>query len=185
MPVSGAGLGAVLAGSVFLYAGVRGVSVLASIKAVVQGKSPSSVKQSAPITAPADDSGGGGGTGTMPTSKSGQAALQQAAQSMGWTGAQWQALQQLEAKEDAGFNPKAVNASSGALGIGQALGHGTSSTGGSLGNEYGGYGLTTAQAKAANSGDPDAQALWMVNYIADTYGTPEQAWAHEQADRWY
>lgn len=185
MSVDAAGLGAVLAGSLFLYAGIKGKTVLGSIQAVVSGKPPSTAPGANPITGTSYPAPGGGGAGgTMPTAGSGQAALQQAAASVGWTGAQWQALANVEMRE-AGFNPQARNPSSGALGMAQALGHGTAATAGTLGNEYGGYGLTDAQAKAANSGNADAQALWMVNYIKATYGTPEAAWAHEQSAGWY
>jgi len=48
---SGFALAAVLGGVVFLYAGIRGVSVLKSIQAVIQGKAPSTVAQSQPIAA--------------------------------------------------------------------------------------------------------------------------------------
>ena len=48
---SGFALAAVLGGVVFLYAGIRGVSVLKSIQAVIQGKAPSTVAQSQPISA--------------------------------------------------------------------------------------------------------------------------------------
>ena len=189
---SGFALAAILGGVVFLYAGIRGVSVLKSLQSVIQGKSPSTVAQTQPITATtaalatstaaATDTGGTGnaeaGTG------SNQAILQATAAEFGWTGAQWTALVNVENAE-AGFSTTAKNPTSGALGMAQALGHGTSATAGTLGNEYGGFGLSTAQAKAANSGDAHAQALWMCNYIADTYGNPENAWAHEQADHWY
>jgi hypothetical protein len=123
----------------------------------------------------------------QPVSNSGsaQAILQQTAAQDGWgSGSEWQALSNVENAE-AGFNPTADNPSSGALGLAQALGHGNANTAGTLGNQYGGYGLTDAQAKAANSGNAADQALWMVNYIKSTYGTPEAAWAHEQADHWY
>jgi hypothetical protein len=123
----------------------------------------------------------------QPVSNSGsaQAILQNTAAQDGWgSGAEWQALSNVENAE-AGFNPTADNPSSGALGLAQALGHGNANTAGTLGNQYGGYGLTDAQAKAANSGNAADQALWMVNYIKSTYGSPEAAWAHEQADHWY
>jgi hypothetical protein len=70
-------------------------------------------------------------------------------------------LRNVEMAED-GFDPAKANPSSGALGLAQALGHGNANTAGSLGNEYGGYGLTDAQARAANSGDASMQALWDV-----------------------
>ena len=47
---SGFALAAILGGVVFLYAGIRGVSVLKSIQAVVQGKSPSTVAPTQQIT---------------------------------------------------------------------------------------------------------------------------------------
>ena len=109
----------------------------------------------------------------------------QAAKVYGWdTGAEWNALVYVEMRE-AGFNPKARNPGSGALGMAQALGHGTSGTAGTLGNEYGGSGLTDAQAKAANSGDAYWQAVWMCNYIKDRYGDPIAAANHERSHNWY
>jgi hypothetical protein len=50
-------------------------------------------------------------------------------------------LRNVEMAED-GFDPTKANPSSGALGLAQALGHGNANTAGSLGNEYGGCGLT-------------------------------------------
>jgi hypothetical protein len=129
----------------------------------------------------------GSSSSGQPVSNSGsvQTILQNTAAQDGWgSGGQWQALQYVENRE-AGFNPSAINPSSGALGLAQALGHGNANTAGTLGNQYGGYGLTDAQARAANSGNAADQALWMVNYIKSTYGTPEAAAAHEQAYNWY
>lgn len=187
--VDGPALGAVLAGSVFLYAAFTGKSVLKSVQAVVSGKSPATVPAPAAVTGPtaADNTGSAAGviSGAAIPSGSGQAALQAAAAAHGWgSGTQWQALQAVEMQE-AGFNPEARNPQSGALGIAQALGHGDASTAGTLGNEYGGFGLSDAQAQAANSGDAGAQSVWMVNYIAATYGNPVNAWAHEQSAGWY
>jgi len=47
--VDGPAIGAILAGSVFLYAGLTGRSVLASVQAVVQGKSPTTAPVANPI----------------------------------------------------------------------------------------------------------------------------------------
>jgi hypothetical protein len=123
----------------------------------------------------------------QPVSNSGsvQTILQNTAAQFGWgSGSEWQSLLYVENRE-AGFNPTAINPTSGALGLAQALGHGNANTAGRYGNEYGGYGLTDAQARAANNGDPAAQALWMMNYIKDRYGTAEAAAAHEQTYGWY
>jgi peptidoglycan DL-endopeptidase CwlO len=50
MPINGPALGALAIGSVFLYSAVKGKSVLASAQAIIQGKSPTTVQQSLPIT---------------------------------------------------------------------------------------------------------------------------------------
>jgi hypothetical protein len=88
--------------------------------------------------------------------------------------------------EDATYSTTIANPSSGALGMGQALGHGTAGSAGSLGNEYGAnYGLTAAQAQQANSGSAQYQALWMCTYIRDTYGTPSAAVQFHLANNYY
>ena len=118
------------------------------------------------------------------------AIINQLAKTFGWgSGAQWNALTTLIAHESGG-NPLARNSSSGALGIAQALGHGTGCSAGTLGNEYGPqYGLNCAQAKAANSGNAVQQIRWMLGYIKARYGTPANAWAqyynHPGGVGWY
>jgi hypothetical protein len=126
----------------------------------------------------------GTSTVTPPTSTDVDTAVQQLATQMGWDATQVADWEQVIADESGG-NPEAVNAASGALGIAQALGHGTADTAGTLGNEYGGYGLTTAQAVAANSGNAEDQLLWMANYIKATYGTPSGALASENENHYY
>ena len=87
---------------------------------------------------------------------------------------------------ESGWNPLANNSSSGAFGIAQALGHGVPGGAAPNGrNEYGGYGLTTAEARAANEGNPVYQIMWGLNYIRETYGSPSAAWAHETSAGWY
>lgn len=80
----------------------------------------------------------------------------------GWNLTQMPALIALWNKES-GWNPNAVNPSSGAYGIPQALGHG---------HPY-------------NLGDYMAQINWGMLYIAGRYGSPLAAWAHEVANNWY
>lgn len=65
--------------------------------------------------------------------------------------------------QESGWNPNAVNASSGAYGIPQALGKG---------HPY-------------NLGDGPAQIRWGLDYIRGRYGSPAAAWAHEQSANWY
>ena len=80
----------------------------------------------------------------------------------GWVGPQWDALYQLFERES-GWNPWAVNPSSGAAGIPQALGHG----------------------HVFDLGDAYSQILWGLDYIAGRYGTPAAAWQHELDYGWY
>jgi hypothetical protein len=114
-----------------------------------------------------------------------ESVMQQEATKYGWgSGPQWEALRKIEMAE-AGFDPRIANPSSGALGLAQALGHGAPGTAGTLGDEYGGWGLTSEQARLANSGDPANQAVWMMNYIKSRYGTPEAAWSFHLDNGWY
>ena len=192
--IDGLALGSVAVGSLFLFAAIQGKSITGTLQALVKGQSPSSsppanqIPIATEIANAASSAAGSvtlGGASPVTGGGSAQQVLQQTAAQFGWgSGAQWQALSNVE-MEEAGFNPQARNPRSGALGLAQALGHGTSSTAGTLGNEYGGFGLTDAQAKAANSGDAAAQALWMCNYIKATYGNPVNAWSHEQSHHWY
>jgi len=85
----------------------------------------------------------------------------------GWTGAQWNALYDVENAE-AGFNMTAQNPSSGAYGLAQFI---------NGAGEYAQYG--------GNSTTASGQITAMLNYIAQRYGTPAAAWAHEEAYHWY
>jgi hypothetical protein len=80
----------------------------------------------------------------------------------GFGPSQWLPLLYLWNQESS-WNPYAVNPSSGAYGIPQALGHG---------HPY-------------NLGDYIAQVDWGLAYIRQRYGSPAGAWAHEQAFNWY
>lgn len=202
MAISGAAVAYCVTGGIVAYSGIKGSTISDTVKAVLSGNL--TVTSTEPISAtvsagtPGTGSGGsaignaavaGASAGSgQPVANNGsaQAILQQTAAQFGWgSGPQWQALSSVEMAE-AGFNPNATNPQSGAYGLAQALGHGQgSATQGTVTNEYGGYGLSAAQAKLANSGNAAMQALWMCNYIKDTYGSPAAAWAHEQADHWY
>jgi hypothetical protein len=85
----------------------------------------------------------------------------------GWTGAEWNALYALEMAE-AGFSLTATNPSSGAYGLAQFI-NGPS--------EYASYG--------GNSTTATGQITGMLNYIAQRYGDPVNAEAHEVAYHWY
>lgn len=95
------------------------------------------------------------------------AALVSAAAKEGWTGAQWAALNNVEMRE-AGYSLTAQNPTSGAFGMAQFI------NGAQEYFQYGGNPSTAA-----------GQATAMVNYVAQRYGTPANAWAHEVNFGWY
>lgn len=112
----------------------------------------------------------------------------QMAAARGWGAGQQHCLDLLWTEESAGtWSASIANPTSGALGIPQALTHGGPGRGGSLGNEYGDYGLTDAEARKANSGDAGWQVRWGLNYIEATYVNPCGAWWHEKHTNpnWY
>ena len=152
---------------------------LASNTAVIPTGTPADSASHSVSTSAAVTSGtalsGGPATGAQVSSSR---AIHAAAAPYGWgQGGQWNALTRLVKGESRG-DPQARNPSSGALGIGQALGHGTGCSGGSLGNEYGPqYGLSCADARAANSGDGYQQSRWMMGYIRKVYRNPASAYA--------
>lgn len=85
----------------------------------------------------------------------------------GWGDDQWFALEQLWTRES-GWNHLAVNSSSGATGIPQAL-----------------PGDKMAAAGADWRTNPQTQIRWGASYIKGRYGDPLGAWAHFQAKNWY
>lgn len=109
-------------------------------------------------------SGGSGGGGGNPT---GNAALgKQMAAAVGWTGAQWIALNNIVMAES-GWSVTAANPS-GAYGIPQAL-----------------PGSKMASAGADWRTSARTQIKWMLGYIRSTYGNPVNAWNFHRANGWY
>jgi hypothetical protein len=115
-------------------------------------------------------SGGTSAGSAAPAAVSGPAprgAAQSYAQSMlgqfGW-GGQWPSLLKLWTQESS-WNANAVNSSSGAYGIPQAL--------------------PAAQGHPYALGDYKSQINWGLNYIKGRYGSPNAAWQHEVSHNWY
>lgn len=77
---------------------------------------------------------------------------------------EWDSLFRLWQKES-GWNPNAVNKSSGAFGIAQIL--------------------PSAHPTAKRNMSAQEQIEWGLNYIKNRYGSPSQAWAHSQRKNWY
>jgi soluble lytic murein transglycosylase-like protein len=152
----------IFAGALLLIAGLTG----STVPSVAQGRPDRSSSSSTSSPAPA-----AGGTMPPPTLgnptssgawRSTQAAI---AKQHGWSLADWNSVIQRES----GGDPTARNASSGAFGIGQFLG--------STAREYAPFG--------ALSTNPVLQVKAMAKYIADRYGTPTAALAHERRFGWY
>jgi hypothetical protein len=125
------------------------------------------IKAAAATAAAASAGGASAGMGGV-SNASGVAALKSAAAKHGWTSAaEWAALNNVEMRE-AGYSLTAKNPGSGAYGMAQFI------NGPSEYAQYGGNATTYA-----------GQATAMANYIAQRYGDPIAAWAHEQAYGWY
>lgn len=129
-----------------------------------------------PTTPTQGGASGGNSGGSAPTPSAGKTTSMTATtkayvlQLNGGDTTQANAMEQVITYESGG-NSTIYNPTSLAFGIAQALGHGTQATQGTLANQYGGFGLSTKQAIAANSGDAEAQLLWMYNYIQSRYGS--------------
>jgi len=110
-------------------------------------------------------------TTSVSATVSSSASPRQIAQSLlsgyGWNSSQWNALYQLW-EQESGWSVTATNPTSGAYGIAQAN---PASQMASTGSDY-----TT---------DATTQIKWGLRYIKERYGSPEAAWAHEEADGWY
>jgi hypothetical protein len=187
MPVNGVALGAVSAGIVFVYAGLKGYSIPETLQALIAGKSPAGQKQAAAVpvaqeiaNAAAAAAGsvtlGGSGTGS-PAAAGGASAGSSAAQyqayafslfgQYGWGADQRQPLIALW-NQESNWNPAATNPSSGAYGIPQSL-----------------PASKMASAGADWKTNAATQIKWGLGYIKGRYGNPAGAWAHEQANNWY
>lgn len=201
MPAKGTYLLIAGGGGILLWAGLKGKSPAGALRNIIAGQKPEQAQTTALITSldlsgssgSSGGGGGGGGTGTgsvntaTPSGAGSKAAFKTFAMALlikhGWPG-QFGSFNSLEMQE-AGWNANATNQSSGAYGIGQALGHGTANTRGTVTNQYGNYGTSDATCRSANSGNGFSQLIWTMNYIARTWHDPNGAWAHEQAYNWY
>jgi hypothetical protein len=172
--VPGLPVAIITAGGILTWSGIYNQSLTNALGSIIQGKAPTAGAQTVTntSTAQADLNTGTsipGVTVGIPAgvaSGSNEAVLEAVAATHGWVGSEWTALYNVEMRE-AGFNLTAQNAS-GAYGMAQFIG------GPSEYAEYGG-----------NSTSAFGQSVAMCNYIAQRYGTPSAAWAHEQTEGWY
>ncbi|GAA5166320.1 lytic transglycosylase domain-containing protein [Ornithinimicrobium tianjinense] len=87
--------------------------------------------------------------------------------SYGWGDDQWGCLDSLWQRES-GWNHLAMNASSGAYGIPQAL-----------------PGSKMASVAGDWQTNPTTQITWGLGYISERYGSPCNAWGHSESVGWY
>lgn len=110
------------------------------------------------------DTSGGGRYATSGSPRQAQDYARSQLGRYGWSDAQMAPLLRLWNQESS-WNDEAVNRSSGAYGIPQAL--------------------PSAQGHPYNLGDYQSQINWGLNYIKGRYGSPGGAWAHETEYNWY
>jgi hypothetical protein len=182
--LSGLALAEIAAGVILAWSGIENASVASSLRSLLGGKKPAPDTGNEPVTAPPASGGSPQYVGGNPPSTATIAGYKAYAQTLlaahGWP-LQMPSFNSIVVAES-NWNSRARNASSGAFGIGQALGHGqgaaTAAADGT--NEYGNYGTSDAVCKAANGGSGTAQIEWTLNYIGAAYGSPDAAWAHHQ-----
>jgi hypothetical protein len=185
--ISGMAVAATFAGGIFLWSGIKGYKISFVAQDLLSGKDPSKDKRMAGSALTVSPGGifggllGGLGVGqtgihttAMVTSTGGsvsgsraqnQALGKRMAAAVGWTGSQWTAFNNLVMGES-GWDANAANPTSNARGIAQNI------------NGWGpGY----------QPGNAAQQIAWMIKYIQQRYGTPENAWNQWQArsPHWY
>jgi hypothetical protein len=83
-----------------------------------------------------------------------------------WGADQWPAMELL-IKKESGFNPYAMNPSSGACGLPQSLP------------------CSKLLNKCGSLDNHSCQVQWMVDYVSNRYGTPQGAIAFHAKNNWY
>jgi hypothetical protein len=178
----GVAAGVIGLGTLLIWSAIKGKKITAALRDIIAGKSPTLAANTSIVGTGAASSGA---TGTNTSAAGGntgadgaEAAKNQAiaaplASLYGWAPgtSNWSSLLKLW-NQESGWNNTAENASSGAYGIAQALGHGPT-------NQYPAGPANPPISSAA------AQIAWGLQYIKDTYGNPNAAWEHETTDGWY
>jgi hypothetical protein len=184
VPAKGTYLAIAGFGGIFVWSAIKGKSWSSVFRDLISGKNPVNAVTTQAITPlpVMPGTGAGGGTSSavgtaVPSGSGSTAAFKAFAMTLmvkhGWgLGQQWTDFQWVVMHES-GWNRNAKNPSSGAYGIAQALGHGTSATRAANGeNNYGNFGTSDAVCRSANGGNGFSQLIWMCNYIGIVYGSP-------------
>jgi len=182
--ISGVAIAVAFAGAVLAYSGVKGYSISNTIRDIIAGKGPSGEPQkpivqptiSSPTYSPGEHSGQYGGSNPA-NAAANQATAKLLAAPFGWsTGSNWDSLVKLWNQESgwsqyadtrvSGLDPP--NATVYAYGIAQAR----------PATKYPPGGLPPISS-------PQVQIAWGLAYILARYGSPDNAWQHEQDFGWY
>lgn len=195
--INGVSIAVLAGGVIILISGLTNKRISEVIRGFLKGQAPEAqvVADTSTTVGDAGSVGSGGEHSGTSTGAGGTPSLNRAmgkllAAPFGWAaGEQWTALDRLLTRES-GWQNDIENPSSGAFGIGQALGHGVSGAGAMVHVRYPGGGTAYHMVNEypnllANSGNAQAQILWTYNYIRQRYGNPVNAWAHEEANSWY
>jgi resuscitation-promoting factor RpfB len=169
MAISAAAVAYCAVGGLVAYSGIKGATLSDTAQAVLKGNL--SLSDTETVGAPATTGTGtaaAGNTGAeSPSASSNQALAKQLATSMGFsswtTGQEWSDWVSLW-NQESGWSITAANPTSSARGIAQNID---------------GYGPDYLEGNATS------QITWGINYIAQRYGSPALAWAHEVEDNWY
>lgn len=158
-------------GGLLLWSGLKGKKWTAAVKDVIGGKNPAAAGNT-PITglppgfSPFSVSTAPGVTpigGSAGSNSQNQSLGKMLTAAVGWTGAQWDAFNQI-AMHESGWSATAANPTSSARGIAQNI---------------------NGWSSSYQSGNARQQILWMIAYIKGRYGNPVNAWAFWQAHNSY
>jgi hypothetical protein len=165
--INGVAIGAIAAGGILVYGGLRGFSVLKAAQNVVQGTAPSKGQTASSLVAPGSGvtvSPAGGSIDTSGNDQANVALGRLLAAPYGWsTGAEWDALNWIFTTESH-WSDTVVNPSSTASGIAQNID---------------GFGPGYEDGNAAQ------QIRWGLNYIKGRYGDPIAAKAFHEQNGYY
>lgn len=161
--ISGVAVAGIGLGAAFLYAAIKGKSVLSTLQSVIRGQNPATAASSSPgsttAAAAASASAAPGPGGTPPAANVALGRLMAAA--YGWGAGQQWAYLRTGWQEESGWRTNAANVPS------DAYNH-------AYGIPQANPGTKMAEAGPGWKTDPATQIKWGLNYIRQAYGSPVQ-----------
>jgi resuscitation-promoting factor RpfB len=166
MAISGVAVAYAAVGGLIAYSGIKGATLENTFQQVLKGNL--NLADTETIAGTGTSSGATGDTGAAsPSASANQALAKSLATSMGYsswtTGQEWADWVSLW-NQESGWSITAANPKSNARGIAQNIN---------------GYGSDYEEDNATS------QITWGIDYIAQRYGSPSIAWAHEVENNYY